>query len=285
MSKLNEGKMLSMFDSSPEKLQEWLSGLSDEEKAQYRDFALKEKEKREKVNASIKAEEERRANLSPEERAREDRNFKVGCGAILVVIICFFAWLFWPKSEEEIARENQIKAEQQAAKQAAKEKAAEEAAVQKAIDEQNAKAAFKSWNDSVQEYIRSVDSDWDLLWKGTATAMQNQSMDVYTAYNNIDKLHKRLDSTWQKFSRLSTPSELSEEQQDKLKDACNKYTTWVYCRREACDKFKEMLNTGNFAPAKVKDMTDTINSGDALAVEALANVLDVENQLGLLENK
>ena len=30
MSKLNESKMLSMYDSSPEKLQEWLSGLSDD---------------------------------------------------------------------------------------------------------------------------------------------------------------------------------------------------------------------------------------------------------------
>ena len=148
---------------------------------------------------------------------------------------------------------------------------------------ESVKSAFQTWNNTVQSNLKSVDSDWEQLWKGTANSLSSKSIDIYTAYNNIDNLEKRLESMRNKFLDLNVPSELSGEQRDILKDAKEKYVAWIYCRREACQKFKAMLNSGAFPPAKVKEVTDTIAQGDTFAIQAAASILDVEKQLGLLK--
>lgn len=143
--------------------------------------------------------------------------------------------------------------------------------------------AFQTWNGTVQSYLKSVDSDWEELWKGTANSLGNQSIDRYTAYNNIDQLEKRLESARDKFTDLHAPDGVSSEQKDALNKANSDYVAWIYCRREACQKFKDMLNAGTFPPAKVKEVTDTIKQGDTFAIQAAASILDVERQLGLLK--
>ena len=108
-------------------------------------------------------------------------------------------------------------------------------------------------------------------------------MDRFTAYNNIDTLEKRLEKVRDSFINLRSPEGVSDEQKDILNKANSDYVTWIYARREACQKFKEMLDSNNISPAKMKEVTDTISQGDAFAMQAAAGILDVENQLGLVK--
>lgn len=210
---------------------------------------------------------------------------------VIVFVMCsVFASAIMPEDvkqqyeEQRIAREQ--KAEEEAKQKAETEKQkVEEAAAKKAAEDQQVKEAFQAWNNNVTSYLQTVDNDWEQLWKNTLNDVSNQSMDIYTAYNNIDKLDQRLLDTRKQFMHLETPTGLSKEQEDALNQAKSDYEAWIYCRRQACEEMKDMLNTGSFPPAKMKEVTDNISQGDAFLINASAAVVNIQKELGLLESK
>lgn len=139
--------------------------------------------------------------------------------------------------------------------------------------------AFNQWNTEVQEKLKYVDNNWELLWQGTITFMNEKSMDRFAAYKNIDNLETILDATRENFDKIRVPKELTKEQQDLLIKADGEYQNFIRGRSRACGKLKDCLDSGKMSPSQIKEITDTVNRSDSHAVKAAGYVNEVATQL------
>lgn len=144
------------------------------------------------------------------------------------------------------------------------------------------KEVFSAWYTNLMADTKKVDEDW-IIWEKTFTALGNGTIDRYQAYSNLKALSSLMYSHHMKFQNYSIPTELSKEQQDKLKKSMEALSSWTYYRQEACDNMNELLDNNNFKPSELDKIKNQISRGDSLMMGGLTSLLKIQYDLGLLE--
>lgn len=186
------------------------------------------------------------------------------------------------RKEQEKKAEEERKATEQ--KQDEEAKAAEPAKVEPTpspvvtptpVDDSAVIADFEG---KMNNIAAKVDNDWAELWQTSLAGLSNGSVDQKTAYQNLQQLSHRLVDDEMLFRDTAVPSEATSEHRSALESAKRDYAEWAKKRREACDKMRLMVMKGTFPQQTMAEVTNLINTGDALVMSGAAKIVQASGQ-------
>ena len=186
------------------------------------------------------------------------------------------------RKEQEKKAEEERKATEQ--KQAEEAKAAEPAKIEPTpspvvtptpVDDSAVIADFEG---KMNNIAAKVDNDWAELWQTSLAGLSNGSVDQKTAYQNLQQLSHRLVDDEMLFRDTAVPSEATSEHRSALESAKRDYAEWAKKRREACDKMRLMVMKGTFPQQTMAEVTNLINTGDALVMSGAAKIVQASGQ-------
>lgn len=247
-------------------------------------------------------------------KGQDKSKFTKGIAASLIAIVVSFVGFGVTTTPEEKAvyqaKREAEKAEKQKQEQAAleekqrkeqeqKAKAERETTEQKQVDQTEAtepakvertpspvvpptpvddSAVIADFEGKMNNIAAKVDSDWAELWQASLAGLSNGSVDRKIAYQNLQQLSHRLVDDEMLFRDTVVPSDATSEHKSTLEAAKQDYAEWAKKRREACDKMRLMVMEGNFPQQKMAEVTNLINTGDALVMSGAAKIIQASGQ-------
>ena len=155
------------------------------------------------------------------------------------------------------------------------------------------KAEVKDKNEDVELYKQEIsghldafqdefDTHWDNNWVSTFNGISDGTIDVYTAYSNLNTLDKYYAGLSNKIRKIELPK-LSKENQEYV-DAYLKHmkNSSNYRGIAAADAAK-MIDEGNVKPSVMEDIQSIVESSNNELMQAAINRTQLEMNLGLIE--
>lgn len=131
-------------------------------------------------------------------------------------------------------------------------------------------------------FQKEFDAHWDNNWVATFNGISDGTVDVYTAYSNLNTLDKYYAGLSNKIRKVELPK-LSKENQEYV-DAYLKHlkSSSNYRGIAAADAAK-MIDEGNVKPSVMEDIQSIVESSNNELMQAAINRTQLEMNLGLIE--
>lgn len=142
-------------------------------------------------------------------------------------------------------------------------------------------AAFKDWYSNFRMELNNFDDTWK-IWENTFTALGEDKMDRYEAYDKLKSLKDKMSVYNHKFYSLKPPNNLSKEHQEIISDALSDLSTTAYYRQQGVEKALNFLD--DMKPSSLQEAKGDIQSSNNYTLSAAAKIAQVKQELGSLDN-
>ena len=188
------------------------------------------------------------------------------------------------KEQEQKEKEaKEMKEKEVAKKKEAKEKAEKEANAKKLAEDKKKtdKANYEKYTKpTIDNLLNEYDMIWSNLWSPAFTGLSNGSMSQYDAYQNIKSVEIRYENMYSAFNDIPT-NKLSSADKKAVKSFISKMQDAAIRRQMAAGKAKKMIDKLDFTPSTMDKITSDINLADSYMLEALAEIVILENNYGI----
>lgn len=138
----------------------------------------------------------------------------------------------------------------------------------------------------MDEYIEEYDRIWEELWSPTFNGIGDGSVDIYTAYDNMNSV----ESQYAKLEMDIAGIKLDKEAQGKADykkagEMRSSFANGAAMRKKAAKQAKKMIDEGAFKPSEIDKIVDTVNLSDSNTIQAIAVRAELESKYGLLDDK
>lgn len=128
------------------------------------------------------------------------------------------------------------------------------------------------------------DEAWSTIWVPTFEGIGDGSVDVFKAYENMKTLEQRYETLQASFP--SIPDEgLSKENKKQLTEFKSKMKSAAMWREEAASKAKEIINDGDFSPARLDEVKTDVSYSDSDMLLAVVALTTLETTLGVVREE
>ncbi|MEK9196905.1 hypothetical protein SFC08_09000 [Lysinibacillus halotolerans] len=135
---------------------------------------------------------------------------------------------------------------------------------------------------AIDDFQAEYDRIWNDLWVTTFNGVSDGSVDVYTAYRNMTFIETNYNVLSDNIAEFEGEN-LSKENKKLLESYKEKLIESADYRAIASRSAAEMFDEGNLKPSKVEEIKSIISSGDVELMQAMANRLSIEENLGLTQ--
>ncbi|RNC98693.1 hypothetical protein [Lysinibacillus halotolerans] len=135
---------------------------------------------------------------------------------------------------------------------------------------------------AIDDFQAEYDRIWNDLWVTTFNGVSDGSVDVYTAYRNMTFIETNYNVLSDNIAEFEGGN-LSKENKKLLESYKEKLIESADYRAIASRSAAEMFDEGNLKPSKVEEIKSIISSGDVELMQAMANRLSIEENLGLTQ--
>jgi len=140
--------------------------------------------------------------------------------------------------------------------------------------------AIEEWLEVWDKNIGNFDYAWE-VWGMIFDDLSKGYIDTYYAYEHLGKVKKGLQMIKDTFYAIQTPTNLSEENKEKLLEAKNAMISATNLREQAVGLAMEFLEEDK--PSTFNEVKKLVEESDAYVMEAAANVVSVQKDLGLID--
>lgn len=139
---------------------------------------------------------------------------------------------------------------------------------------------------AMDEYIEEYDRIWEELWAPTFNGIADESVDIYTAYDNMNSVESQYAKLEMDIAGIKLDKEAQgKDDYKKVGEMRSSFANGAAMRKKAAKQAKKMIDEGTFKPSEIDKIVDTVNLSDSNTIQAIAVRAELENKYGLLDDE